>query len=348
MKTIFVGPFGRGGVPKDGASIKNYHILKKIRSLIPGLKAIDTDGWKTHPQVLLRLLATILANPRAKYILSLNNGSANKVIRILKLLAPNARVIYWVIGGTLGKWLLEGKVKVSDYAWLENIILEGSSMNSELKEAGMNNGSVMPNFKSIVTISDLKKTKSEDDKIRFVFLSRILPQKGCNLILEAARSLNAQGFSDKYSIDFFGPVESSYEENFKGQLYELDNVNYKGFLDLRDTHNYSELSKYDAMLFPTFWPGEGCPGIVIDAYICGLPILASDWNLNSDYIIDGMTGVLFAPKDVNALETTIRRCIDGQIDLEKLGQNALEISRDYDTDAVLSKNKLIKYGIIDA
>ena len=61
------------------------------------------------------------------------------------------------------------------------------------------------------------------------------------------------------------------------------------------------LAKYDAMLFPTYWHGEGFPGIIIDAFVSGLPVIATDWSLNADIIEDGKTGVILKENTVEAL-----------------------------------------------
>ncbi len=346
-KTIFIGPFSKGRIPKDGASIKNNHILGRLRPLIPDLVEFDTENWKKRPFLLLRMLWTILCNPKAKYILSLNNDSANKTIRVLKKFAPNASVIYWVIGGSIGKWIVEGRVKTTDYAWLKNIIVEGESMKSQMEKVGLTNVSVLPNFKSYDGLPVIPRHKCQD-RLNFVFLSRININKGCTLLLNAVKYLNSIGYTDRFTVDFYGPIEDGYNDEFTERVQTLPNVNYNGFLDLRDKANYTTLAKYDAMVFPTFWHGEGCPGIVIDAYICGLPILASDWNMNRDYIIHNQTGILFEPKLEKAIADTILKCITGEINLERLRDGAFASKSNYDINVVLSNTNLIKNHLVNA
>ncbi len=343
QKTIFIGPFGGGTTPTNGASVKNYHILKKFYSLGKSVYTIDTEYWKRDPKVLLTLLYTIITNPKSKYILSLNSGSALKLIRFIKLLAPKANVIYWVIGGSLGKKMLNGEINPKIFSSLDKIIVEGERMKNQMNEVGLNNVSVLPNFKHYL---DVPLNNKRGTNLKFIFLSRIIPQKGCNLILEAVECLNKLGYKDKFSVDFFGPIDEGYKKDFINRCISIDNVDYKGFLDLRRPENYSVLTDYDALLFPTFWPGEGCPGIVMDAYISGLPLLASDWNLNCDYIDDGKTGILYPPQDVKALINAIQDCIDGKTDLEGMSMNCRKKAKEYDVDNVLSERNIKELGII--
>lgn len=345
MKTIFIGPFGGGKTPTNGASIKNYHILSRLRPLLgKQLKVIDTEFWKKSPKVLFNLMATVLTNPKAKYILSLNNASAIKMIRIIKALAPNADILYWVIGGSIAKWTLEEKVKKENLQGLKGIIVEGESMKNDLDSVGLKNIFVMPNFKHIHKLTNL--THQSNDKVKFVFLSRIIPEKGVLTILESISKLNNNLVKEKFEVDFFGPIEDSFKDEFLTSVSKFPNVSYKGFLDLRDLNNYNVLANYDAMLFPTFWPGEGCPGIVIDAYMVGLPIIATDWSLNRDYVSEGKTGFIVPPKDPEALGDAMEKFIGDPNLKVSMREEILHNLERFDIDYVLSNANLSKYHIV--
>ena len=44
------------------------------------------------------------------------------------------------------------------------------------------------------------------------------------------------------------------------------------------------LKYYFALLFPTYYEGEGFAGTLIDAYSAGVPVIASDWKYNSELV----------------------------------------------------------------
>ena len=50
------------------------------------------------------------------------------------------------------------------------------------------------------------------------------------------------------------------------------------------------LKNYFALLFPTYYEGEGFAGTLIDALAAGVPVIASDWRYNPEIVEDGMTG----------------------------------------------------------
>lgn len=343
MKTIFIGPAGGGKIPTNGVSVKNYHSLSYLIKIISPLYIIDTENWKKNPIILFNLLYKIFLFRNSKFIISANGQSADKVIKLIKYFNKGAKIIYWIVGGNFAKRLNENVYNPNLYKKLDKILVEGKSIKEELDKKGFSNVQVMLNFKKIIKVNNSIK---RDRKLNFVFLSRILPEKGCDILIEAVQSLNKKGYENKYSIDFYGPIESSYKDEFLMKINKTENLHYKGFLDLRNEKNYEILSSYDAMLFPTYWPGEGCPGVVIDAYIAGIPILASDWNLNKDYIINNQTGVLFKPKDLESVEKVLFDAIEGRYNLKEMGGKALIKASDFDITSVLSRKNLYMSGMI--
>lgn len=116
----------------------------------------------------------------------------------------------------------------------------------------------------------------------------------------------------------------------------MPNVNYKGFIDLRKSENYNLLAQYDVMLFPTYWPGEGFPGILIDAFIAGLPVIASDWHLNKDIISNGKTGFLVKANDEEDLYKMMGKCIQNPAIARSMSENCQREAKKYDTNAVIT------------
>lgn len=331
-KVVFVGPLGGGGVPRNGASVKNTYILDRLKTYAGDVKRVDTEKWKKNPLVLLRLLFVVLFNRKACFVLSANSFSAAKILRLLFVVRV-ARVVYFVIGGRMPSLVREGKLPSADfYRKVDTIVVEGQRMKSDLQELGLANAVTLPNFKHVKSIR-ISKSKHHDGPFRFVFLSRIMKEKGCALIFEAIKRLSGKGAAN-FTVDFYGPVDPSYRAEFEQSLQETQLADYKGFLDLRDTANYACLAEYDAMLFPTVWNGEGFPGIIIDAYVAGLPVLASDWSMNSEMIDHGRTGYLFAPDDAEALAAAMHQIQTR--DITDMQRNCSEEAVRYDVETVLS------------
>ena len=52
------------------------------------------------------------------------------------------------------------------------------------------------------------------------------------------------------------------------------------------------LREFDALIVPTHYEGEGCPGILVEALSVGLPIVASDWKYNDEFVENEVNGFL--------------------------------------------------------
>lgn len=279
-----------------GESMKNHIFIDRLKQIYKKVIEIETHDPKHHPQIIFKLLSTAFFNRNIPLILSCSSRYAYFYIRLLNLLRRKNNY-YWVIGGNLHKLIENGTYKASVYQNLAGIFVESHQMVDVMRKCGLNNVYYCPNFKQITHIPIIDK---DSDKMHFVFLSRIIPKKGCTMILNCVERLNKVIDPSRFDVTFYGPIDSEYRDTFNSLVDRLPNVKYAGFLDLTKKEGYDELAKYSVMLFPTWWPSEGFPGIIIDAYISGLPVIASNWNFNKE-LIDESTGWIIPAKNEDAL-----------------------------------------------
>lgn len=338
-KFYFIGPCGGGDVPTNGASAKNLQIVNYFKEYGCAVKIIDTERWKKNPLVLLHLFFCLFAY-QGRYIVSANNTSSYRLLSILTKLPLKQFIAYWVIGGSIADWIKDGRVSAEPFKKVDMIMCEGERMKQVFLECGIERVEVVPNFKKINYIPPRSIIKKES--LKFVFLSRIIRDKGVNVIIDAVKILNKR--MKGFSVDFYGPFESSYKEEFMTSIDGIDNIKYKGFLNLNESNNYKTLAEYDVMLFPTYWHGEGFPGIIIDAFIAGLPVVATDWSMNGELIKEGINGWLIPPKDAKALADKMEDIIDKKDSLSEKAKLCQETARHYDIDFVLNKELLESLG----
>lgn len=341
-KVIFIG--GIGDKKTFGGELtKNKYIIKRLEEL--GKKVLKVDTYKSRKKIykLWNLPFVLLFYPKSTLIISSSMGNIYFIIKFLFHFRLKKNVIYWGIGGLFPTLIKEGKYNKKYFEYLKVIIVEGDKMKDTLLESGISNVITMPNFKSIDYIPH--KDYSAKEKTRFVFLSRVIPDKGVDYIIEVVRKLNEEGLNNKFIVDFYGGIESYYKEKFLKDIYLLDNVNYCGSLDLSLNKNIDKLSSYDIMLFPTYWKGEGFPGVVIDAYIAGLPIIASDWSLNTEFIIDNETGFIVETHNVESLYKSMISSIENPEIINKMSINCQARAMSFDVNTLITKEFVGKYKI---
>ena len=346
-KVIFVGWVNQGRAPVDGETTKNQYIIAELKKYCK-MTVLDFYEKRRHPWVYVHALWALLAKPKATIIFSTSAKNVYAILQLFKRLHFRRDIIYWVIGGAFPKLVRDGKFRADVFNYIKYNLVQCHSMIDELKEAGVTNARFVANFKPIPYYPDLEKAlaaRAKSETLRFVFLSRVMPDKGCDYILEAVRRLNAKGLRRRFSVDFYGKVDADYWDQFLKEVDLLENVAWHGLLDLRSNEGYDTLASYHAMLFPTFHPSEGFAGVMIDAFIASLPVLASDWAHNTEAITDGKQGVIYPVHNVEALTNVMERCISGQFDLQTMARNARAEAPKYEAKNVLTEDYLKSIGL---
>lgn len=336
---IFIGTIKK--VANCGESMKNHLFLDRFREVFDKVIAVDVFKPKKRPWCIAQMVWAVLTHPKTPIAMSVSISTGHKILRLLQSLGRN-NIYYWAVGGTMHVRMEEPQFTPEPYRKLKAIYVQSPQIVEGLKKFGIYNAIHVNNSKRIDYIPDI--SQRNNDKVRFVFLSRVHPDKGCAMIVNCAKRLNELGYEDRFIVDFYGRIDERFED-FLPMLYGVGNVNYQGFLSLVENAGYDKLSTYDMMLFPTYWDGEGFPGIVIDAYIAGVPIIASNWNCNEE-VIDETTGVIIPHHDEEALYREMKATIDGQYDLKQLSKNCQERVASYDNRVVLSEENLRKIGFL--
>ncbi|MGM9795787.1 MAG: glycosyltransferase family 4 protein [Candidatus Aphodosoma sp.] len=141
----------------------------------------------------------------------------------------------------------------------------------------------------------LKKCLGGGKPLSICFVSRVEQSKGLDTLLKVAHRLSEMQLDGKVCVDFYGQKTDGY---FDKNLSNIEIFTYKGVLQPNEV--IPTLHEYDALIFPTHYDGEGCPGILVEALSAALPIIASDWKYNSEFVKDGVNGFLCDTFDVDA------------------------------------------------
>ena len=89
------------------------------------------------------------------------------------------------------------------------------------------------------------------------------------------------------------------------------------------------LRQYDALVFPSHYDGEGCPGILVEALSAGLPIIASDWKYNSEFVVNGDNGFLCDTFNPMAYADAIKILLTNESLRSRMATRAYERSKDF-------------------
>lgn len=134
---------------------------------------------------------------------------------------------------------------------------------------------------------------SRDYQKKFVYIGSICQSKGVVLLAKVFSNLSAS-----FSLDIYGPVDDH-------KLLDKIRPYYRGILNPEKVQK--TLSNYDFLCFPTFWKGEGYPGVVLESYSVGVPVISTRWNSIPEIVHDGVTGYLIDIKSEEQLYQAITK-----------------------------------------
>jgi len=182
----------------------------------------------------------------------------------------------------LQQWLFKKTILQSD-----NIFVETKFAIEKLSEQTDKNLIWFPNMRKRV-LAEFPKKKF---KKRFVFISLVNYSKGIKEILQIAQKL-----PDDYTFDIYGPItDSSINEKDLNKGV----CRYRGILKNDEVQNV--LQNYDIVVLPTYYEGEGYPGIIIEAFSVGNPVITTKWKAVPELVNENTDAILINPKKPNEL-----------------------------------------------
>lgn len=204
----------------------------------------------------------------------------------------NKKIIIRVFGGNLADTFDAAKgIKKKILAWTvknASILFVETKVSVDYFRTYNPHTKWLPNVREPVAAYTHKSSFSK----RFIFLGQIKTSKGIDELLAVKKRLG-----EDYTLHLYGPV-------LEDKYASLDaSSGYEGVLTKEQVAD--TLRDYDVLVLPTFWAGEGYPGVVIEGYALGLPCITTKWNAIPEIVEEGKTGLLISPKSVDELEKAI-------------------------------------------
>ncbi|MCK0109704.1 glycosyltransferase family 4 protein [Flavobacteriaceae bacterium S0825] len=196
---------------------------------------------------------------------------------------------------------------------LKDIIIQnGYTKPSKLKVIanGSSNGIDVNHF-SVENISEETKTTLreelniiEDDTV-FVFVGRLVTDKGINELISAFKKLSADHQNIKLLL--VGTFESELDPLQDSTLNEIEsNNNIINVGWQTDVRPYFAIS--NVLAFPSY--REGFPNVVMQAGAMELPSIVTNINGCNEIIKEGVNGLIIPPKDENELYLAMLNIIE--------------------------------------
>ena len=233
---------------------------------------------------------------------------------------------------------------------LYNFILQNNfTQSNKLKiiANGSSNG-INTTFFSPAQVSEIEKITLREklniqpDDFVFVFVGRIVSDKGINELIKAFSELQTAKNNELTGIKLLlvGDLESDLDPLNPETLAEINqnkDIISVGFQ--QDVRPFFAIS--DALAFPSY--REGFPNVVMQAGAMGLPSIVSDINGCNEIIVEGENGLIIPPKNVEKLKEKMLTLAKDKNLYTKLKENSRRMIENRYEQSVVWKALLEEY-----
>lgn len=330
MKVLALGPLPP---PFGGTTVSFDDFRKHITNLPVAVTVIDTNHKSagsifSQIRVVIRSWVRVFGMAKKVDVITMHAS----VVRFAWYGAM-LRVIGWVtgkpiilrsFGGSLDIYYAQaGSLTRSLFklAFANNIILLQTRYLVEYfrKIYGKARIDWLPNCRPIKALRENRSLY----KGCFVFVGHVDKSKGILTIVNMLRRHREDGLR----IDVIGRIGKGFSQK---ALYTTPGLKYLGVLAPEDV--MERIGNYEALILPTHFRGEGYPGVILEAYTQGTPVVATRWRAIPEIVKDGETGFLIECGDIEQLYQALIR-IRGDADLRlKMSKNAIQLAQCFDSE----------------
>lgn len=203
---------------------------------------------------------------------------------------------------------------------VKNDLLKNGITKKPMKVLGYGNvrGIDMVRFDRRPEVMSLAQAIRKTDVFTFVFVGRIVKDKGINELCQAMEMLSGIA---PVRLLLVGPYEDDLDpisQHSKDIIENNSSIVYLG-----SKYGDEMLACYaaaDCFVFPSY--REGFPNTVIEAGAMGLPSIVTDINGSREIVVQGENGVIVPPKDADALYQAMLDMIRYKAVRERMAANA--------------------------
>lgn len=190
-------------------------------------------------------------------------------------------------------------------------------------EVGLRDGSVRTVHNGVPDIDESSQARVASGPVVGT-LARLDPIKGIDLLLEALAGLPGV----TAAIVGQGPSEVELRA-LADDLGVADRARFLGWSE----HPRGWLGGFDLFVLPSRM--EGLPLSIAEAMLARLPVVATAVGSVDEIVLDGETGILIPPDDVDALRVALARLLEDPVERQELGNRGRERAlRDFTSGAM--------------
>lgn len=291
VKASVLGHFGEGVKLLNGQTVKTKIITEELQNQLGQDQVLKFDthgGWKILLKAPFQVFRALKKSMNV-LIFPAHNGLRvyAPLLSFQRKFFKKRKIHYVVIGGWLPEFLTRHKSLSKILKKFDAIYVETDTMKSALESQGFENVIVMPNCKKLNILSESELLYPSEAPYKLCTFSRVMKEKGIEDAVNAVVTVNTVLGYQAFSLDIYGQIDGLQIEWFNSLQKKFPSyIRYGGLVSF--DKSVDVLKDYFALLFPTYYEGEGFAGTLLDAYSAGVPVIASDWKYNIELVNEGV------------------------------------------------------------
>lgn len=181
-------------------------------------------------------------------------------------------------------------------------------------------------YGSGVNMEQYPASKLPEGNVTFLYIGRLLYEKGINEFCEAAALVKADNPQARFVA--VGPHDPTLPHSCSNSdLERWKSVGAVEFIGgVSDVRPW--LEQGTVFVFPSYYR-EGTPRCVLEAMSMGRPIITTDSPGCRETVIRGENGILVPPRDVTAVAAAMQRFVDEPLLAEQMGEASIRFVEEY-------------------
>jgi len=167
-----------------------------------------------------------------------------------------------------------------------------------------------------------KASKDEPKVIRFLFIARLIKEKGIPELLEAARLLKKK--YDNFEVQLLGWVDANPGGISQQEIEEIHKSGLASYLGVTDDIRPA-MDAADVFVLPTYY-NEGLPRTIQEAMAMKKPIITTDHPGCRETVEEGVNGFLVPVRDSVKLAEAMSYFLDKPEQIIKMGEESFKLA----------------------
>ena len=180
-----------------------------------------------------------------------------------------------------------------------------------------------------------KEYPSNEGKVRFLFVGRVMKDKGIEELLAAVHTIHQEeAFTNCITVDIVGPCEENYYERLKN-AEDAGEIIYHGL----QTDILPFYENCHCVVLPSYH--EGTSNVLLEASATGRPVIATTVPGCKETFVEGVTGFGCEVRNAESLAVAMKRFITTKQEKRiNMGKEAREkMKKEYDRNIVIEAYK---------